>query len=107
MSVIDQVVERYNTIGRFPVAVPEWNTTLYFHVIPSGAIDKAMRGLKPTDEFEININVLIASAETESGEKAFTIADKPKLLRKAEPKVVSRIVEAALNYEPAENDPNS
>jgi hypothetical protein len=103
MSVLDKVRERYEAVGLFPIEVPEWDTTLYFHPVPPALFDKALRQEK--GELGRNVALLIATARTEDDQPVFAIGDKAELMRKAEANVVSRIVESACNLEQPENDP--
>lgn len=105
MSLLQNVRERYERIGRFEIEVPEWGCSLWFHPVPSAVFDKVVRNEK--DELARNVRLLIECAEKEDGSKAFGFGDKAELMRIAEARVISRIVEQALNYEPPENDPGN
>ena len=106
MSLIDKVIERHDALGLFKVFVPEWNTYLYFNAVPSGAVDKAGKGLRDDQQFEKYCRLIVALARTEDGDRAFDHGDIATLLRKGEVRVITAAIETALNYEEPENDPN-
>lgn len=54
---------------------------LYSTPVSMGDIDKAKRKNSDMSSGEFMVEVIIAKCETESGDKAFTLADKPGLLR--------------------------
>jgi hypothetical protein len=106
MSLIDKVIVRHEEIGLFRVPVPEWDAALYFHAVPSGAVDRAGKGLREDQQFEKYCRLMVALARNEDGSRAFDHGDLEQLLRKGEVRVITSAVESALNYEAPENDPN-
>jgi hypothetical protein len=111
MSIIKNVVDRHASIGLFRVDVPEWGAPgeplgVFFNIIPSGAVDRAGRGLREDQQFEKYCRLMVALARTEDGEKAFDSGDIDQLLRKGEVRVITAVIEAALNFEAPENSPN-
>jgi len=107
LSVIDDIRARYETIGLFPIEVPEWSATLYFNVIPSAVVDSVTKGLRTDQEFEKYVRLIVATARDADGAKVFAIGDRADLMRKAEPRVITRIAEEALNYDPPDNSPEA
>lgn len=57
------------------------NLLLYTTPVSMGDIDRAKRKNSDMTSGEFMVEIVIAKCETESGDKAFTLADKPGLLR--------------------------
>lgn len=111
MSVLDNVRRRFDALGMCCVEVPEWPdetgapTRLYFTPFTPKERDRLYA--RDRGDAERAVDFIVMKACDEQGKAVFSLADKPQLLRMAEANVLARIVEEAVGYVPAEDDPGN
>ena len=92
MSAIDKVTQHWENIsGEKPIEVEEWDLTVYWtplNLKEQAQFQKIVDREGPT---AAGAMILIRKCCDEKGDPLFTLADKPKLMRKADPKVIERI----------------
>lgn len=97
MKLIERVVAHYDAPGVQSVEVPEWGEEGKPQVIywrPITLQEKQRLATVGMDEGMVVrlVDALILKALDAEGNKLFTLEDKAKLLRKADPEVVARVV---------------
>ena len=102
--IIERVKAHREALGRKVIEVEEWPdddgqpTVMYAKPISLGELRKWYKGING-DDISVLVDVIIAKAEDEAGERLFTLEDKQPLLRIAEFSVVSRIAGAMMDHE--------
>lgn len=92
MSAIDKVKAHWSDIAEIEsIDVPEWEMTVYFTPLNIREAAKIDRIIRRDGEVFASVDILIMKCQDEQGEPLFTKADKPVLMRTADPKVVERI----------------
>lgn len=91
MSIIEQVRERYHTLDRRRIEVPEWGVTLYAKPYTLADRRRLQSAMARSDE-EGFAALIVYKAEMENGDPAFAREDVPMLLRAAEASVLERVV---------------
>lgn len=103
MSAIDKVKAHWDSIsGVQSLDVPEWQMTVYFSPL---TMQEAQRLVKVNDRegpLAAGVDTLIMKCLDAQGERLFTIADKPIFMRKADRRVIERIVNAISGESDAE-----
>lgn len=97
MSVIDKATAHFEEVLaqglRGPIDVPEWDTKVYYK--PSTTMYEESKIIELTQAnktTEALVTTLIMRARDKDGEPLFTGADKQKLMRAVDPKVILSIV---------------
>lgn len=97
MSVIDKATAHFDEVLaqglKGPIDVPEWETKIYYK--PSTTMFEESKIIELTQAnktTEALVTTLIMRARDEEGKPLFTAADKHKLMRAVDPKVILRIV---------------
>jgi hypothetical protein len=78
---------------RGPILVPEWDAEIYYK--PSTTMAEQSKIIELTQQnkaTEALVTTLIMRARDVEGAPLFTGADKPKLMRAVDPKIIMRIV---------------
>ena len=88
---------------RLELHVPELDATLYFEVLSPGDRDRYLGPGK--DDADRAVRLLIAKAQTEDGQKVFSIADRPYLMNYLPWAVLDRIFVAVFEFVPGDLDP--
>lgn len=96
MNIIDRAKAHFDAQGLTRIEVPEWldesGTTTVMYSEPFTLADrKILSKYAQEDDLEFIVRMIIMKCETEEGKKAFDIADKPGLMSRADPNVISRI----------------
>lgn len=96
MSILDRAKAHFDSQGLTRIDVPEWpdesgkQTVLYSQ--PFTLADrKVLAKYAQEDDLEFIVRMVIMKCETETGEKAFDLSDKPALMNKVDPNIISRI----------------
>lgn len=97
MSVIDKATKHFDEVlsqGLMgPIDVPEWETKVFYKasttMFEESKIIELTQANKTTEAL---VQTLIMRARDEDGKPLFTGADKQKLMRNVDPKVILRIV---------------
>ena len=93
--VINRVKEHFNTKENKVIEVPEWgegDDSLFIHVTPMTLAQKnRLYKMAKDDDLALMVEALILKAKDEEGNQIFSRADKPDLMRKADPDIVGRV----------------
>lgn len=96
MNIMDRAKAHFDSQGLTRIEVPEWpdesgKPTVMYSQPFTLADRKILSKYAQEDDLEFIVRMVIMKCETEQGEKAFDIADKPALMNKVDPNVISRI----------------
>lgn len=92
MSAIDNIVSHFEGHGVKEIHVPEWNLTIYSKPINVNEQRSLMKVAK-NDDLKFLVRALVMKAMDKDGNKLFDLMeDEPKLLAKADPNVLARVV---------------
>ncbi len=97
MSIIDNVEAHFQQVLaeglQGPIDIPEWETELWWKPTTTLAEESIIMELTQQGKTtEALVMSLIIRARTKDNEPAFSKADKLKLMRVADPKVVLRVI---------------
>jgi hypothetical protein len=101
--IIERVKAHRDALGRKMIEVEEWPdesgqpTVIYSKPITLGELRRWYKGING-DDISVLVDVIIAKAENDDGERLFTLEDKQPLLRIAEFSVVSRIAGEMMDH---------
>jgi hypothetical protein len=96
MSILDRVVKHFDSKATVRIEVPEWadekgNPTVLFSEPFTLAERQKLSKMAHEDDLEFIVRLIIMKCKRENGDQAFDLSDKPTLMHKADPEVVSRI----------------
>lgn len=96
MSILDRAKAHFDLQGVTRIEVPEWpdekgNPTVMYSQPFTLADRKKLIKFAQEDDLEFIVRLLIMKCETQDGEKAFDLSDKPVLMNKVDPNVIARI----------------
>ena len=83
MSDIDKVISHFADKKKRTVTIDEWGVTYYISPLTVAETRRLFQSAKK-DEVTMLVDAIIMKAEKENGDKAFSIADKDKLLNQAD-----------------------
>lgn len=90
MSVLEKAVEHFDSQETLEIDVPEWDTVIYATPFTL-AEQKKLFTFAKADDLEFLVRAIIMKAMDKEGEKIFDLSDKPTLLNRVDPKILSRI----------------
>lgn len=93
MTAIEQAEEHYNNQVRGFLRVDEWDADIYWSPLTLNDLARIGRAAKGDDAQTI-IETVVLKAEDKNGDKLFTVEDKAKLKRAADPAILGRIIQA-------------
>jgi hypothetical protein len=101
MNVLERAKAHFDAQGVTRIEVPEWpdekgNPTVMYSQPFTLADRKKLIKYAQEDDLEFIVRMVIMKCETQDGEKAFDLSDKPVLMNKVDPNIVARI--AATDY---------
>jgi hypothetical protein len=96
MSVLDKAVEHFETFGVRQIEVEEWDTTIYCTPFTLAEKKKLLKFARE-DDIEFLARTLMLKALDKNGEALFDLSDKPKLMHKVDPTIITRIVNEISN----------
>lgn len=96
MNVLERAKAHFDAQGVTRIEVPEWpdekgNPTVLYSQPFTLADRKKLMKFAQEDDLEFIVRMVIMKCEDEQGEKVFDLSDKPVLLNKVDPGIVSRI----------------
>lgn len=91
MSVLDKAIEHFETFGTKQIEVPEWECVIYSTPFTLAEKKKLLKFARE-DDIEFLARALILKALDEKGDLMFDLSDKPTLMHKVDPNVISRVV---------------
>jgi len=96
MNVLERAKAHFDAQGITRIEVPEWpdekgNPTVLFSQPFTLADRKKLVKFSQEDDLEFIVRMVIMKCEDESGEKVFDLSDKPTLMNKVDPSIISRI----------------
>ena len=96
-KLIDKVETHFETVLsgglKGPINVPEWDEDIYWKASSTMAEEsKVIELTQQNKHTEALVVTLIMKARDKEGKALFTLADRPKLMRVADPKVILRVV---------------
>ena len=96
MNVLERAKAHFDAQGVTRIEVPEWPdekgnpTVMYSQPFTLGDRKKLIK-FAQEDDLEFIVRLVIMKCETEDGEKAFDLSDKPVLMNRIDPEIISRI----------------
>lgn len=94
-SLLDRISAHFDTLDAKVIDVPEWDVQI--HATPVSIEERDRIYGQKLGDFATLVETIIIKATDADGKRLFTIADRPKLLRRADPMVVVRVAGAILN----------
>ena len=96
MKVLERATAHFDAQGMIRIEVPEWldekgNPTVMYSQPFTLADRKKLSKFAQEDDLEFIVRMVIMKCEDESGEKVFDLSDKPTLMNKVDPEIISRI----------------
>jgi len=95
MSIIDKVVDHYESLEQTVISVPEWETTVYIDPITVKSMGRIAHKIQSGD-ISAMVDFVIKFSLDDKGKPLFDLKDKPILIRKGEVHILDRIVSAAM-----------
>lgn len=103
MDAIDLVREHFASLGTKRIEVPEWKLTIFSTPVTLAEKNKLYRKSREND-MELLVDVLIAKATNEKGERLFDVDHRLTLLNKADSNIIARVANAILSDEAPKAD---
>ena len=96
MNVLERAKAHFDAQGVTRIEVPEWpdekgNPTVMYSQPFTLADRKKLIKYAQEDDLEFIVRLVIMKCETQDGDKAFDLSDKPGLMNKVYPNIVARI----------------
>jgi hypothetical protein len=96
MNVLERAKAHFDAQGATRIEVPEWpdekgNPTVMYSQPFTLADRKKLVKFAQEDDLEFIVRLVIMKCETQDGDKVFDLSDKPTLMNKVDPNVISRI----------------
>ena len=96
MSILDRAKAHFESQDVKRIEVPEWpdesgNPTVLYSEPFTLSDRKALAKFAKDDDMEFIVRLVIMKALTEDGEKVFDLSDKPVLMNKVDPVVITRL----------------
>lgn len=96
MNVLERATTHFDAQGVTRIEVPEWtdekgNPTVMYSQPFTLADRKKLSKFAQEDDLEFIVRMVIMKCEDETGGKIFDLSDKPTLMNKVDPGVISRI----------------
>lgn len=96
MSILDRAKAHFDLQGVTRIEVPEWldesgNPTVMYSQPFTLADRKKLIKFAQEDDLEFIVRLVIMKCENADGEKCFDLSEKPVLMTKVDPNVISRI----------------
>ena len=96
-SVMDRVRGHFSSKEHRIIEAPEWGSgtsPLMIYCTPVTLLEKnKLYKLSKNDDLSFMVDLLIMKAKDASGQPIFSLADRPELMRCADPDVIARISE--------------
>lgn len=93
MGAIDNVAKHWTSIAAITkLHVPEWELDVHFTRMNAIERQNMLNAVETEGDFPGTVDTLIAKAKDAEGKQLFTLADRPTLLRKADPDVIASVV---------------
>ena len=96
MSDIDKVISHFADKKPRAVTIDEWGVTYYIKPLTVAETRRLFQSAKK-DEITMLVDAIIMKAEKENGDKAFSVADKEKLLNQADVDIVKTLGSFIIN----------
>lgn len=90
MSDIDKVTSHFAEKKRRSVEIEEWGVTYWIKPLTVAETRRLFQSAKK-DEVTMLVDAIIMKAEKENGDKAFSVADKDKLLNEADVDIIKTL----------------
>ena len=96
MSDIDKVISHFAEKKKRSVTIDEWGVTYWINPLTVHETRRLYQSAKK-DEITMLVDAIIMKAEKENGDKAFSVADKDKLLNQADVDIVKTLGSFIIN----------
>lgn len=98
MSILDRAKSHFENQETKQIEVPEWadddgNPTIIFAEPFTLAERKTLSKFAKDDDMEFLVRLVIMKSLDESGKKVFDLSDKPALMNKVDPTIITRIAD--------------
>ena len=90
MSDIDKVISHFGDKQKRKIEIKEWEATYWIKPITVAETRRLLISAKK-DEVTLLVDAIILKAEKENGDKAFSVADRDKLLNQADVEIVKTL----------------
>lgn len=96
MSILERAKAHFESKGLICIEVPEWpdekgNPTIMHSEPMTLADQKLIKKFAADDEYEFIVRLVIMKCEDRDGKKVFDLSEKPELMHKVDPVIISRI----------------
>ena len=99
MSDIDKVISHFADKKKRTVTIDEWGVTYWISPLTVAETRRLFQSAKK-DEITMLVDAIIMKAEKENGDKAFSVADKDKLLNQADVDIIKTLGSFIVSYAP-------
>jgi len=89
--VLDKAMEHFETFSVKQIEVEEWGVVIYCSPFTLAEKKKLLKFARE-DDIEFLVRTLILKALDKNGDALFDLSDKPSLMHKVDPTIVTRIV---------------
>ena len=96
MSDIDKVISHFAEKKKRSVTIDEWGVTYWISPLTVSETRRLFQSARK-DEVTMLVDAIIMKAEKENGDKAFSVADKDKLLNQADVDIVKTLGSFIIN----------
>tara|TARA_Y100000004_G_scaffold54231_1_gene60395 strand:- start:516 stop:842 length:327 start_codon:yes stop_codon:yes gene_type:complete len=90
MSDIDKVISHFGDKQKRKIEIKEWEATYWIKPLTVAETRRLLISAKK-DEVTMLVDAIIMKAEKENGDKAFSVADRDKLLNQADVEIVKTL----------------
>ena len=98
MSAIDKVTAHWASVSALrQIEVPEWELTVWYRPPNVAERMRLERALKEDGDHAAAVEAVVLLARDDAGQRIFRDADKPELMRKADPAVITRLATAMMS----------
>ena len=96
MSILERAKAHFEEQGALRIEVPEWpdesgNPTVMYSQPFTLSDRKKLTKFANEDDLEFIVRLVIMKCENAEGDKCFDLSDKPVLMNKVDPNIISRI----------------
>ena len=90
MSDIDKVIAHFGEKKKRSITIEEWGVTYFISPLTVSETRRLFQYAKK-DEVTMLVDAIIMKAEKENGDRAFSVADKEKLLNQADVDIIKSL----------------
>lgn len=96
-DLIDRISAHFESLGSRSREIPEWDLTVHWTPVTIAERNQIYKDNASANDYETVVNIIIVKATDAEGKKLFTIADKPKLIRRADSSLLTDLAAAIMD----------